>query len=253
MPAATDEMESERFKLRGKMVSLLISDFVGPLQLDSHCHICLESWYPSGEDDITCQGAVHITHKDCQCRDIVIGRSCITSWLLEKDTCPMCRQDLFHLPPPHLRSRHAQAIMDNFSEPEDDEDEDDEHAGEDEEFGEEDLHDQSWLDHGGNFVHSARLDGSPASVGELFSTDAIIELFLNRQTIEECKHDAERDEFYASMNPNHTPQAWDAAYRKFVQGKPQDITDLFTTRGPVCIDGIAVSDEDEIALGNMGW
>lgn len=144
----------------------------------------------------------------------------------------MCRQDLFHTPPPHLRRRNPPIPIDNSSEDEDDLDGDDD---EERDFMDE-FEYQSWLQpDGGNFVHRARIDN-----GELFTAQEIVGLFLNRQTIEECKNDAEKDEYYNSLVGMHSSQAWEAAYRKFIQGRTQAVHDLFTWRGPVCIDGQAV-------------
>jgi len=230
-------MDIESENPRSRMISTLLAPFVGPLPEYSHCHICLDSWYPTssesdGKNDFCCDQPVRINHKNCSCWDIVIGQKCLSLWLQEKDTCPMCRGDLFETLPPHLRhppplteasdNEEATVVSSAFVE---------------EEYAEDDgLEEQSWLYSEGNYIHSHTVNG------EVFTVSDIIEMFADKQKIEAFKTEDEKREWFTSLG-THTAVAWEKAYEELVKGRNQLLENLFTVHGPVCIEGVAVEAE----------
>jgi len=137
----------------------------------------------------------------------------------------MCRADLIGA---HLRNRPPPLEYEN----------EDNVENEEEEYTEEDgLEEQSWLYSGGNYVHSTTI-----ASGEFIEASEIVELFLNKRTIEEFKTEDERMELFASLG-THSAIVWEKAYQELVSGKHQVAHDLFTIHGPVCVEGVSVGGE----------
>lgn len=144
----------------------------------------------------------------------------------------MCRQDIFELPPPHLRTRtHAHPTHDEEPAASDNEGLGIDSDYIEEEYIEEEFEGQSWLYANGNFLHSASLEN-----GEHFDVNDIVILFLSKDSIEAFKTEEEKIEFYNTNNlmrsgRTHSAASWDMAYVELVKGRPQKLEDLFTVHG----------------------